>query len=112
MVSDSSASSDDYTNAITTGDDKPAFRTTSHEAKSASATEDRNKEEVTDDATDDEPQTEYLHGFKLFAVMAGMVIVMLLAMLDISILSTVCLLASYSRTHQLMRIPAGYPANH
>jgi hypothetical protein len=37
-----------------------------------------------------EESTEYVTGFKLVRVMLGTTIVMLLAMLDISILSTVC----------------------
>jgi hypothetical protein len=94
MASDGSGSSDDYSRANAAGDDKPAFRTASREARDAEAAETTTKEESADGVTDDAaPAPEYLHGFKLFSVMCGMVIVMLLAMIDITILSTVGVLS-------------------
>lgn len=101
MTLTSSASSADHLQADALNDDKPAIRRASHEAQDdVNAVEATKKEEgVNSAADDDEPEPEYLAGVKLALVMAGVTIVMILAMLDVTILSTVRQL-SYLKVNQ------------
>ena len=61
-------------------------------------------------ASEEASESTFLHGFALFRVMVGVVIVMLLAMLDISIISTVCVLGE--EPGMIANFSLGHPENH
>lgn len=60
-------------------------------ASNNNTTTEKHEHDANNSAEDDNdtPEPSYLSGFALFRVMFGLVIVMLLAMLDVSIISTV-----------------------
>lgn len=94
---DAATADDHHTDSPATAGEKLGVTLSSEQKEAGETTTGTNTDKETghgDDTNDDEgdgtPEPEYLEGTKLLAIMAGITIVISLAMIDITIVSTVC----------------------